>query len=281
MTGGADLARCGRIRLSGVDVRTSGSGRPPLLLLHGIGGSSASFGPQLSGLARGRRVVAWDAPGYGDSPDLPGEPALDGYAAVVSGIVRELDLGPVHLLGVSWGGVIALRTALRAPDAVRSLILADSSRGSGRTRAGAAAMRERVDDLTTRGPAEFARTRGPRLVAATAEPEVAAHVVDVMANVRQRGYANAARSMANTDHSAVLGRVAVPTLVLVGEQDVVTGTEESARLADGIPGARLVRIAAAGHAANQERPAEFNGAVERFLTGVDGPVGGTGGNDDA
>lgn len=281
MTGRTNLARCRRSRLSGVDVRASGSGRPALLLLHGIGGSSASFAPQLSGLAQRRRVVAWDAPGYGNSPDLPDEPALDDYAAVVSGVVRELDLGPVHLLGVSWGGVIALRTALRAPGAVRSLILADSSRGSGRTQAGAAAMRERVDDLTTRGPAEFARTRGPRLVAATAEPEVAARVVDVMSELRLRGYANAARSMANTDHSAVLGRVAVPTLVLVGEQDVVTGTEESAHLADGIPAARLTRIAGAGHAANQERPTEFNGAVERFLTDIDGPIGGTGGNDDA
>ncbi|MHA6799550.1 alpha/beta fold hydrolase [Bounagaea algeriensis] len=266
-----------RTRLAGVDLAMSGTGGPPLLLLHGIGGCADSFGPQLAALGAHRHVLAWDAPGYGASPDLRGTPALEDYAQVVLDVVRALDVGPVHVLGVSWGGVIALRAALRAPEALRSLALAGSSRGSGRSATAAAAMRRRVDERTERGPVEFARRSGPRLVAPAADPAVAAHVVDVMSGLRLPGYANAARSMAGADLSAVLGEVAVPTLVLVGDEDGVTGVDESRHLAEGIPGARMVRIADAGHAANQERPAEFNDAVERFLTDVDDPAGETGG----
>ncbi|MEV4648585.1 alpha/beta fold hydrolase [Saccharopolyspora sp. NPDC049357] len=261
-----------RASASEVDVVEAGSGTP-LVLLHGIGGAAEAFTAQLSGLAGDHRVIAWDAPGYGRSADLPGEPDLDAYADAVIALLRDRDVAPAHLLGVSWGGVIATRVALRAPEVLRSLVLADSSRGSGRTDAGREAMASRVEELRTRGAGAFAAVRGPRLTAPGAAPPVVDQVVALMSRVRLPGYRNAARVMAATDHSAQLPRITTPTLVIVGAQDQVTGVAESRALAEQIPGARLVEIPDAGHAANQEKPEEFNAVVRRFLAEVDGGGG--------
>jgi 3-oxoadipate enol-lactonase len=254
-----------------VAARTSGTG-PAVLLLHGIGGSAASFAEQ-QGRLDGFTTVAWDAPGYGASADPADtgadcEPA-DRYARAGVDLLRVLGHERAHVVGVSWGGVIATRMALRYPETLLSLTLADSSRGSGRTPDRRAAMLRRIDDLAARGTAAFAAARGPNLLAPGAPPAVAQRVVALMAQVRLPGYRGAAEMMAATDHSGDLGKVSVPTLVLVGEHDRVTGVPESEALAAGIPGARLAVLPGGGHAVNQENPAAFNAALGGFLRQVE------------
>lgn len=257
-----------RRNVSDVDVVEAGAGTP-VMLLHGIGGAAEAFNAQLSGLGGDHRVIAWDAPGYGRSANLPGEPDLDAYADAVIAVLHGLDAEPAHLIGVSWGGVIATRVAIRAPELLRSLVLADSSRGSGRTVEGRKAMAARVEELRTRGAGAFAAVRGSRLTAPGAEQPVVDQVVAQMSRVRLPGYRNAARVMAATDHSARLPLVVTPTLVIVGAEDQVTGVAESRALSEQIPDARLIELSGAGHAANQEKPAEFNAAVRGFLAEVD------------
>nr|WP_222132122.1 alpha/beta fold hydrolase [Pseudonocardia sp. C8] len=240
------------------------------MLLHGIGGAAESFRPQLDGgLAGTYRLLAWDAPGYGDSPDPPpGTPPETVMDRLADAALAVLDGTPAHVVGVSWGGVVATRMALRRPDLLRSLVLADSTRGSGRTPEGRAGMARRVEELAELGAGEFAARRAGRLVAPDAPAPVRARVEAIMAGVRPAGYALAAASMAATDHSADLARIGVPTLVVVGEHDVVTGVEEARALAAAIPGAGFALVPGAGHAANQEQPAEFDRIVGGFLAGV-------------
>jgi 3-oxoadipate enol-lactonase len=254
-----------------VAARTSGTG-PVVLLLHGIGGSAASFAEQ-QGRLDGFTTVAWDAPGYGASadpagPDADAEPA-DRYARAAVDLLHGLGHEQAHVAGVSWGGVIATRMALRYPDTVLSLTLADSSRGSGRTPDGRAAMLRRIDELAAQGPAAFAAARGRNLLAPNAPAALAERVIALMAQVRLPGYRGAAEMMAATDHSAVLGNISVPALVLVGEHDRVTGVPESEALAAGIPGARFTVLPGGGHAVNQENPAAFNAALGGFLRQVE------------
>ncbi|MBA0126392.1 alpha/beta hydrolase [Haloechinothrix sp. YIM 98757] len=262
------------ITARGVRLRSAGAGGSAVLLLHGIGGSGASFEHQLPALAPAHRALAWDAPGYGGSTDeVPS--GMAGYADRIAGILDELSVDRAHLVGVSWGGVIATRVALRHPGRVRSLVLADSTRGSGGSDEAAARMRQRAEALRTLGAVEFARRRGPNLTAPGADPATVERVVTIMSGLRETGYAAAVGSMAEIDHTAELAGIAVPTLVVVGEQDRVTGIAESEELARRIPGATL-RVLGGGHAANQEHPGRFNAILTGFLASVDtgAPAGG-------
>ncbi|MFK0098363.1 alpha/beta fold hydrolase [Streptomyces sp. NPDC091040] len=245
-----------------VHTREAGDPDAPLLLcLHGIGSSSAAFAPQLDGLADQVRVVAWDAPGYADSADPDHAPGLDGYADTAAALIRERG-GPAHVLGVSWGGVIALRH----PDLVASLIVADSSRGSGTDPDKAKAMRGRAGQLAAQGPEAFAAARGPRLVSDGASPDLVARVVATMAgSVRSPGYGYAAEAMADADLTDELPAITAPALVLCGEQDTVTGTDESQAIAGGLAKSVYVTLSGAGHLANQERPEAFNAWVRAHL----------------
>lgn len=254
------------LRATGVHVEDTGSG-PTLLCLHGIGSSSASFAPQVAALAGEFRLLAWDAPGYARSADPEADLDLDGFADAAAAVIEEYAAdGPVHVLGVSWGGVVAVRLASRHPGLVRSLVLADASRGSGTAPEKAAAMRGRAAELDSVGSSDFAAQRGPRLVSDEAPDELVDRVVATMRDsIRLPGYGLAAESMAATDLTAELAAIDTPTLVLCGDQDQVTGMTESQALAGGIPDAVLVTLRGAGHLANQESPEAFNAWLSSFV----------------
>ncbi|MFI7010887.1 alpha/beta fold hydrolase [Streptomyces sp. NPDC050145] len=251
--------------MTALHVEEAGASGPLLLCLHGIGSSSAAFAPQLEGLAEHARVIAWDAPGYGKSPDPEVPLDLDGFADAAAEVIRAYG-SPAHVLGVSWGGVIALRLATRHPELVASLIVADSSAGSGTDPAKAAGMRARATELAEVGPRVFAAQRGPRLVSDLADAALVERVVETMAgSIRLPGYGYAAESMAGADLREELAAVTAPALVVCGDRDTVTGIEASQVLAGALHKTAYVIVKDAGHLANQEQPERFNAWVLSHL----------------
>ncbi len=236
-----------------------------VLLLHGIGGSARSCTPLADRLAQ-LGIHAWclDATGYGESSDPTSTPH-DFVADVLQVVDAVSPDGPITLLGTSWGGVVAIATALARPDRVAGLVLADSTRGSGTSPEKSAGMRKRAREMATRGAAAVASERAPRLVAPSAKPAVVESVRTSMASVRRAGFGAAAQFMESTDHGPRLCDIACPTLVLVGESDEVTGVAESRLLAEHIPDARFHEIAGAGHVAIQEQPAVVAALVGDFV----------------
>lgn len=235
-----------------------------VVLLHGIGGRASSCGPLATRLAAAG-LHSWcpDAPGYGRSLDPhPGLDLVDEITELVEAVSPDR---PVVLLGTSWGGVIAMSLALRRPDLVAALIVADSTRGSGTSPERAAAMRSRAGVLATRGPAAVAAERAAALTAPEADPAITAEVGRTMADVRLPGFGAAAEFMAATNLGTGLASITTPTLVLVGEHDTITGVDESRLLAERIPGAGFRIVPDAGHVAIQEHPGAVADHVLDFL----------------
>jgi pimeloyl-ACP methyl ester carboxylesterase len=239
-----------------------------LLLLHGIGSSSRAFRHQLSDLSDVFDVIAWDAPGYGQSEDPPtAEFSIADQADCAAQLLDELQLDSAHVLGVSMGGVVAQMLYHRHAHRVRSLVLCDTNPGGGALPEPERSerVRQRVQNLQRLGAREMARQRAPVLVTPEAPPALVQELADIMAEVRPAGYCAAAVALGNTDLTASLQDIRVPTLVVHGACDRVVPPDTGRQLAESIPGARLVVIPDAGHVANQERPLEFTAAVRAFL----------------
>jgi pimeloyl-ACP methyl ester carboxylesterase len=252
-----------------VQARAAGRGEA-VLCLHGIGSSSRSFAEQLSGWSGRRRVLAWDAPGYGASPDPVEAPGMSGYADAAAALLRKEGIRRAHVVGMSFGGVVAVRLAARHPDLVRSLVLGDSTPGSGSAPASREAMLRRIPEMAELGSRAVAAARSARLLSPAAPAELRDRLIVTAAeDVRLPGFGYAAEAMAATDHTELLSTLRVPTLVVCGEHDVVTPWELSHRMAALVPGARLAVVPGAGHVSNQEQPGAFNDLVEAFLDEVE------------
>lgn len=245
----------------GVSVELRGSGTP-VLMMHGIGGSANSCAPLAELIAaHGYRTISWDAPGYGRSTDQ----AIDeDHVDVAAALLSELETGPAHVFGTSWGGVIGAQIASRYPELVSSLVLASSTRGSCLTRESADRMLKRIPELREAGSVAFAARRFRRLVSPVTPMRIADAVRNDMASVRLPGYAAAARMMARTNNTVVLTALKIPTLVVVGRDDFVTGVEESRFLAKLVPAASFEILEGAGHAALQEQPERMAESILGF-----------------
>lgn len=262
--GGMRFSYCAADPVVGVS-----SAAPPLVLLHGIGSNARSWAEQLAGLGDVRRVLAWDAPGYGDStPVAPPRPTAADYAARLARFLDGLGLDRIVLLGHSLGALVAGSFTAARPERVERLILASPALGH-RTDPAAPLpppAQGRLDDLAALGPAGFAAKRAPRLLSAKATPAEIARARDTMAEIRPGGYRQAVAMLAQGDLRADAGAVAVPTLVLSGAEDSVTPPAGSRALTAATPNARYLEIEGAGHLSYLERPVAFNAAVHEFLS---------------
>lgn len=252
--------------MGGIAHRTVGTGRP-VLFLHGLGGSATAWEPQLEELGDAFRCIAWDMPGYGDSaPIVPLTFPAIADAAVA--LLDELDVARADVIGLSFGGQQALHLALRHPERVGRLVLADTSARFG-------ADGTDVD--------EWQRLRLDPLDAGITPAEMAADVIDAItapgfggrerertlaafARVPAAGLRAAVHCLPTHDVVARLGDIVAPTLVIVGELDEETPVAYAETLAEGIPDAELRVIDGAGHLTPAEAPEEFNVLVREFLT---------------
>jgi pimeloyl-ACP methyl ester carboxylesterase len=252
----------------------AGSGTP-LVLLHAFPLDRTMWWPQLPALADRARVVALDFPGFGESS--PANPSgftegtsfsVDGVAGVVAEFLAARGISKAVVCGLSMGGYMALALARKYPEKLGGLILAD-------TRAG-------VDDSTSRanrdksialvnekGSAALFETLAPKVLSDSArsgKPDVVERVRTIAARQPAASVATALAALRDRpDANPGLAAVAVPTLVIVGENDSVTPPLAAANLSAQIRGSKLVHIPGAGHLSNLENPEAFNAAVREFL----------------
>jgi pimeloyl-ACP methyl ester carboxylesterase len=247
--------------------RESGTGDEAVLLLHGLGGSRLSWEPQLAALAGDRRVVAWDQPGYGASPPPPGRLTFAGLAGAVAGLLDLLDLPRAHLVGLSFGGMIAQHTAIAHPDRVASLALLSTSPAFGLDGTTPAEWRAARLAPLDRGlrPADFAGDVLRAIAGPDLTPDALAQQQAAMSRISADGLRAAIDCLVTHDTRDALHAVRAPALVLVGALDGETPVPYAQALADGIPGARLEVVPGAGHLLNAEAPARVNALLSRHF----------------
>ncbi|MFB8443985.1 alpha/beta fold hydrolase [Streptomyces niveus] len=246
-----------------------GDGGEVLVLVHGHPFDRSMWRPQIETFAGPeRRVIAADLRGYGGSTVIPGTTTLTTFAWDIAALLDRLGVDRVVLGGLSMGGQIVLEFYRLFPERVRALVLADTF-AAAETEAGRAARNAMADRLLREGMGPYADEVLTRMVTphnAEALPAVAGHVRDMMRGAPPEGAAAALRGRAERpDYVGMLGRVAVPALVVVGSEDTYTPVADARVMSEGIPDATLAVIEGAGHLPNLERRAEFDAALGAFL----------------
>ena len=246
--------------------RRMGSG-PPLLLLHGAVSDSRVWRSPLESFADAFTVIAWDAPGCGGSADVPTEFGMVDYANCLARFVDGLELGPVHVLGHSWGSTLALQLCLARPAMVRSLVLVGGYAGwAGSLPPGEVEARLafalHVADL---GAAAFDPTSMRGIFSDAMSEETASELALVMSEIREDATRTMARALAACDLRGELGEIATPTLIVAGDADERSPLSVAHELHRRIAGSTLTVLPGAGHECYLESPVAFETAVRAFL----------------
>jgi pimeloyl-ACP methyl ester carboxylesterase len=232
---------------------TAGSG-PALVLLHGLGGSRATFRPVLAPLAERFRVIAPDIRGHGESDTPGGEWTTADVARDVPRLLSALGIARAHLVGFSVGGVLAMELAATDATTIETLVLA-STASEGNRRAGDHYLE--LADKAEREGGEAVRNAFIEDLPEVTAPD-------------GTGFAKLARCMARLAVEPItprLCRIRCPVLILAGERDFL-GPKAPAILAREMPHAKLEIVAGAGHALHLEQPERFVQTIVDFAGGA-------------
>lgn len=262
----------------------------PLLVLHGGPGVPHDYLRPLERLAKpGRAIVFYDQTGCGRSsrPDTDDLWTLDLFADELASLRRELGLHRVHLLGHSWGGILALEHTLRAPDGLASVILADTTASMPLHAAEVSGLRRALPEKAQEILAlhEAAGTTHEPAYEEAALAFYARHIcrldpwpdalLQAFGALNPRVYAamwgsevRITGNLRSWDVADRLREIQAPTLVLGGRHDAMTPNEQ-ALLHERIPGSERVVFEASSHLPIYEEPEAFFAALEHFLRRVE------------
>ena len=237
-----------------------------ILFVHGLGGTSNVFTPQVMALGGRYRTVRADLPGSGRSP-AGGSLSIGGFAEAIVRLARVLGVERAHLVGHSMGTIVCQHVAVSEPRLVRSLALfgpllapPDPARQ---------AMRDRAAKARAEGMAGIADAI---LQGATSgdtranNPVGAALVRELLMRQDAEGYAKTCEALAGAA-AADVKRIGCPTLLVTGDEDAVAAPSAVRAMGEQINGARVVVLNRCGHWTTLERAGECSAALKEFLAG--------------
>jgi pimeloyl-ACP methyl ester carboxylesterase len=272
-TGGRDAGRgyvlMDVVEVAGLRIAYERVGRgSPLVLLHGyVGDGPATWRRQIEALAEHFTLIVWNAPGVDGSSDPDETIGMAGYADYLAGFLEALGITGAHVMGLSFGGALALEFAHRHPDVPITLILVSAYagwRGSLPADVAEARLRQAIE-LADLAPDDFVDTLLPTMFSAgTPEATIDAFGLS-MRQFHPVGFRAMARALAE-DLSDVLATIDVPTLLVYGDHDVRAPLPVAEALHAALPHSELVVLPGAGHCCNSEAPEEFNRAIVEFLS---------------
>jgi pimeloyl-ACP methyl ester carboxylesterase len=253
---------------------------PPLVFVHGLGGSWQNWLEQLPELAREHRVVAMDLPGFGYSPMPEEKISIAGYARLLDRLLAELGIDAAAVVGNSMGGFIGAELAISFPQRVERLVLVSAAGLSTHNdpvpvRAMPALVR--LERILAAGTAWLAakseavmrrrRLREATLYAVVRHPGrlPAALAAEQLRGAGKPGFMTALQAVIDYDVRDRLPEIACPTLIVWGDRDRLITVRDADVFEELIANSRKVVFEDTGHMAMLERPAAFNPLLEDFL----------------
>lgn len=251
----------------------AGSGRT-CILLHAFPLSADQWLPQLHRVPQGWRYIAPDVRGFRGMGQAYQDVGLDtatmaSHAADVLQLMNHLDVDRAVIGGLSMGGYIALAVARAAAGRLEGLVLADT-KATADTDEGRAGRDAMIEKVQAEGVGAIADAMGPKLLGATAQreqPDLADAVRTIILRNSPEAVVSALGAMKTRPDSApLLAGLSCPTLVICGDEDVLTPPSDSEAMVAALPSATGVFMPQVGHLSNLEAPVKFNQALAEFLS---------------
>jgi len=246
-------------------IEVDGQGEP-IILIHGLGGTSNTFTPQLQVVGSRYRTVRPDLPGSGRSVQGTQKASIQGYADAIRRLAAVLGIERARFVGHSMGTIVCQYLAVQQPSLVSGLFLCgpllappEAAREGLRARAQKAraeGMADIADQIVA--VATSADTRSQR-------PLVVALVREMLMRQDPSGYADTCEALAAAE-PAEIRQIRCPTVLITGDEDVVAPPSVARLMAERIEGAQAIILNRCGHWTTFERVAEVNSALAEFLT---------------
>ncbi|MBS3786769.1 alpha/beta fold hydrolase [Candidatus Bipolaricaulota bacterium] len=261
--------------INGVDLyyEVKGEG-PPLVMIQGLGYSSRFWFNQVPELKEDFELVLFDNRDVGKSEIVDREYEMEDMARDVKGLIDELNLNQVNVLGLSMGGYIAQHLALGWPDLVEKLILVSTHAGGPKYLAATGDLWEEILDVEGLSEREIYR-KGYRYSVSEdffEDEETVEKLVDMRVEDAQpeEAYQRQFQAASEFDLSDRLGEIETDTLIVSGEEDRVVPGQFAEQLNEGIPNSRLEVVEGAAHLIHIEKPEVLNSLVTDFISDSNG-----------
>ena len=258
------LAKFPRRKSKEISYRETGSGQA-LVLLHGIGSGSGAWLGQLERLA-GYRLIAWDAPGYGESDFLKTEkPHASDYAAALHAFLDRLLLKDVVLVGNSLGCLMAGAYAAAHGERVRSMLLLGPAGGYAMLPDREEKLRARLEELDKLGPEGLAQKRSPTVIAKGSPASALELVQRLQRQIRPQGVRQALHCLAQGSLVQDARRFQKRVLVACGSEDIITPQPGCKQVASAFQRSEYRTLAGIGHVPQVEDPEHINELIAEFV----------------
>lgn len=241
------------------------SERPTVVLLHSLGTDHRLWRHQIGSLTTHYDLSTPDSRGHGKSPEA-GAINLDTWSDDLYRVVE--DRGPVHLVGLSMGGLQAILVAARHPELVRSVTIANSFARLPIDVADAR-INGSTETITRDGMAAFAKDYLDQTLTQPLDASDYAALYDAISTMSPEAYLASATATFRADVVPLLDSITCPALVVTGELDAKIPSERTAEIIGGIDHAEHAIVPRAGHLSCIENPTHFNAVIASFLARVD------------
>ena len=250
--------------------RVLGDGSP-LILLHPFPANHEFWLPVAEALSTRYRVILPDVRGHGDSGVGDGPATMEKHAADLARVMDDAEIGRAPLIGVSIGGYALFEFWRRSRERVASLGLCNTKAPADSAEASTGRL-QAADDVIDRGTEPFFQSMIPRLLGKTtreARPDLVEGALRMMRKMSPEDVAQVQRGMAaRPDSVDTLKTINVPTLLVTGDEDILTGVNEAELMRQHISGSQLRVIPKAGHYSPWEQPEEVGKVLRQFLERV-------------